>query len=270
MLARRRRTENGVFDGIIVASVPPSYFDLFYSRIVGAAAQRNGDEPDPVGRHAAGARYPAPETAVAPPATAAFVASVAKDPEAGFYVGNSVFDGRWRRVAYRRLAGYPVYVLTSVSESAVRSDWLSFMATHMIFGVPATLLMIAISWLALRRTRALYAEIDARERAEGALRQSQRLEIIGQLTGGIAHDFNNLLMVVMGGVDRLRRDISDPKGVKTLDMIASAAKRGENLIRHLLTFSRRQAITPATVDVGWFLAQLDDVLRGSIKGDIES
>jgi two-component system NtrC family sensor kinase len=110
--------------------------------------------------------------------------------------------------------------------------------------------------------------MDARERAEGALRQSQRLEIVGQLTGGIAHDFNNLLMVVMGGVDRLRRDISDPKGVKTLDMIASAAKRGENLIRHLLTFSRRQAITPATVDVGRFLSQMEDVLRGSIKGDI--
>ncbi len=266
-VARRRRTENGVFDGIIVASVPPSYFDSFYSRIVGAAAQ--GTAMSLIRSDGTLlVRYPAPETAVAPPATAAFVASVAKDPEAGFYVGNSVFDGQWRRVAYRRLAGYPVYVLTSVSESAVRSDWLSFMATHMIFGVPATLLMIAISWLALRRTRALYAEIDARERAEGALRQSQRLEIIGQLTGGIAHDFNNLLMVVMGGVDRLRRDISDPKGVKTLDMIASAAKRGENLIRHLLTFSRRQAITPATVDVGWFLAQLDDVLRGSIKGDI--
>lgn len=266
-VARRRRTENGVFDGVIVASVPPSYFDAFYGRIVGATTQ--GTAMSLIRSDGALlVRYPAPESAVPQPAAVAFVNSIAKEPEAGYYVGTSAFDGQWRRVAYRRLSGYPVYVLASVSESAIRSDWLAFMGTHMIFGVPATLLMIAISWLALRRTRALYAEMDARERAEGALRQSQRLEIVGQLTGGIAHDFNNLLMVVMGGVDRLRRDISDPKGVKTLDMIASAAKRGENLIRHLLTFSRRQAITPATVDVGRFLSQMDDVLRGSIKGEI--
>ncbi|WP_315836771.1 hybrid sensor histidine kinase/response regulator [Bradyrhizobium prioriisuperbiae] len=266
-VARRRRTENGVFDGVIVASVPPSYFDSFYSRIIGVTTQ--GTAMSLIRSDGALlVRYPAPENAVPLPATVAFVHNIEKEPEAGYYVGTSAFDGQWRRVAYRRLSGYPVYVLASVSEGAIRNDWLAFMGTHMIFGVPATLLMIAISWLALRRTRALYAEMDARERAEGALRQSQRLEIVGQLTGGIAHDFNNLLMVVMGGVDRLRRDISDPKGVKTLDMIASAAKRGENLIRHLLTFSRRQAITPATVDVGRFLSQMEDVLRGSIKGDI--
>jgi two-component system, NtrC family, sensor kinase len=267
-VARRRRTENGVFDGVIVVAVPPSYFDEFYSRIVGVAA--HGTAMTLI--RADGAvlvRYPPlPDATIRPMATQLFLDNIAKQPEKGFYVAVSGFDGQPRRSAYRRLAGYPVYVLTSVSEAAVRSDWLTFMGTHMIFGVPATLLMIAISWLALRRTRALYAEMDARERAEGALRQSQRLEVVGQLTGGIAHDFNNLLMVVIGGVDRLRRDINDPKHVRTLDMILAAAKRGENLIRHLLTFSRRQAITPSNVDVSQFLTQMEDVLRGSIKGDI--
>ncbi|MGO4717172.1 ATP-binding protein [Bradyrhizobium sp. 2TAF24] len=267
-VARRRRTENGKFDGVIVASVPPSYFDEFYGRIIDITSHGTAM----LLLRADGAvlvRYPVPQDLASKlPSTAPFTSQIAHSPEKGSYSGVSTFDGEPRRVAYRRLANYPLYVLTSVSEAAVRSDWLTFLGTHMIFGVPATLLLIAISWLALRRTRALYAEMYARERVEGALRQSQRLEVIGQLTGGIAHDFNNLLMVVIGGADRLRRDLTEPKQIKTLDMITAAAKRGENLIRHLLTFARRQAITPATVDVARFLGQMEDVLRGSIKGDI--
>jgi two-component system NtrC family sensor kinase len=122
--------------------------------------------------------------------------------------------------------------------------------------------------VALARTRALYAAMDAQERAEGALRQAQKMEAIGQLTGGIAHDFNNLLMVMMGGADRLRRDLTEPKHVRTLDMITQAAKRGENLIRHLLTFSRRQSTNPTLLDVSHFLAQVDEVLRGTLPGNI--
>ncbi|MEW6644467.1 MAG: cache domain-containing protein [Pseudomonadota bacterium] len=268
-VARRRRTENGKFEGVIVAAVPPSYFDEFYSRIIDIASHGTAMmllRADGVVL----VRYPVPQDPASKlPSTAPFTSQIAREPDKGTYSGVSTFDGEPRRVAYRRLANYPLYVLTSVSEAAVRADWLTFLGTHMIFGVPATLLLIAISWLALRRTRALYAEMYARERVEGALRQAQRLEVIGQLTGGIAHDFNNLLMVVIGGADRLRRDLTEPKQIKTLDMITAAAKRGENLIRHLLTFARRQAITPATVDVVRFLGQMEDVLRGSIKGDID-
>jgi len=267
-VARRRRTENGKFEGVIVVSVPPSYFDEFYGRIIDIASHGTAM----LLLRADGAvlvRYPVPQDSASKlPSTAPFTSQIAQAPEKGAYSGVSTYDGEPRRVAYRRLANYPLYVLTSVSEAAVRADWLAFLGTHMIFGVPASLLLIAISWLALRRTRALYAEMYARERVEGALRQAQRLEVIGQLTGGIAHDFNNLLMVVMGGADRLRRDLTEPKQIKTLDMITAAAKRGENLIRHLLTFARRQAITPATIDVARFLGQMEDVLRGSIKGDI--
>ncbi|MBR1217055.1 response regulator [Bradyrhizobium sp. U87765 SZCCT0131] len=267
-VARRRRTENGAFAGVIVVAVPPDYFDEFYGRIVDVSAHGMAM----LLLRADGAvlvRYPVPLGAPGKlPMSAPFTGQIAQAPEKGTYSGVSSFDGQERRVAYRRLANYPLYVLNSVSEAAVRADWLAFLGTHMIFGVPATLLLIAISWLALRRTRALYAEMYARERVEGALRQAQRLEVIGQLTGGIAHDFNNLLMVVMGSADRLRRDLTDPRQIKTVDMIAAAAKRGENLIRHLLTFARRQAITPATVDVTRFLNQMEDVLRGSIKGEI--
>ena len=140
---------------------------------------------------------------------------------------------------------------------------------HLIFGIPATLLILAVLWLALRRTQRLYDEADRRETAEGALRQSQRLEAIGQLTGGVAHDFNNLLMIVSGSVHRLRREISDEKQVRLLDAIANATQRGESLTRQLLAFSRRQTLQPSVIDLAERLPELKEMLSRSLRGDIE-
>ena len=105
--------------------------------------------------------------------------------------------------------------------------------------------------------------------AEGALRQAQRLEAVGQLTGGVAHDFNNLLMIVSGSAHRLRRDISDEKQVRLLDAITSATQRGESLTRQLLSFSRRQTLQPSVIDLTEWLAELKDMLSRSLRGDIE-
>jgi two-component system, NtrC family, sensor kinase len=142
------------------------------------------------------------------------------------------------------------------------------MASHLIFGLPATLLLLVIIGIALRRTRRLHDEAERREAAESALRQAQRLEAIGQLTGGVAHDFNNLLMIVSGSVHRLRRELTSEQHVRLLDMIMNATNRGESLTRQLLAFSRRQMLNPAVIDLTQRLPELKEMLSRSLRGDI--
>jgi two-component system NtrC family sensor kinase len=156
-----------------------------------------------------------------------------------------------------------------VTGAAIRAEWLSHMGTYLFVGLPATLLVFIVLWVALRRTRRLYEEADRREAAEGALRQAQRLEAIGQLTGGVAHDFNNLLMVVSGSVHRLRRDLHDEKHTRLLDAITNATQRGESLTRQLLAFSRRQTLQPSVIDLAKHLPELKDLLSRSLREDIE-
>jgi PAS domain S-box-containing protein len=101
------------------------------------------------------------------------------------------------------------------------------------------------------------------------LAQAQKMEALGQLTGGIAHDFNNLLMIVSGYAQILQRRLTDTKDRQAVEAIGAAAKRGENLTRQLLTFSRRQQLTPVAVDLRQRVDAVHDMLAASLRGDIE-
>jgi signal transduction histidine kinase/CheY-like chemotaxis protein len=112
----------------------------------------------------------------------------------------------------------------------------------------------------------LEKEIVERQRAEEILRQSQKIEAVGQLTGGIAHDFNNLLTIIMGQLDLLLRRL-DKTSVGARDS-AEAAMRGATraaaLVQRLLTFSRRQPLNPTNVDANELVSGMDDLVRRSI------
>ncbi|WP_217431022.1 PAS domain-containing protein [Sphingomonas bacterium] len=102
--------------------------------------------------------------------------------------------------------------------------------------------------------------------AEEALRQSQKMEAVGQLTGGVAHDFNNLLTVIRSATDLLKRPgLSEERRARYVDAISDTADRAAKLTGQLLAFARRQALKPETVDVAASLRTISDML-GTLTG----
>jgi len=108
-------------------------------------------------------------------------------------------------------------------------------------------------------------------KAEAALRQTQKMESLGQLTGGVAHDFNNLLAVFASGVQLLERtagqNTAPPRRV--FDAMRRAIARGTGLTRHLLAFSRRRPVNPESIDAVAHLQGMREMLDGSLGGHIK-
>ena len=105
---------------------------------------------------------------------------------------------------------------------------------------------------------------------EEALRQSQKMETIGQLTGGVAHDFNNLLTPIVGALDLLRRRIpEDASSHRLLDGALSSAERARTLIQRLMAFARRQHLQPQPLDLSQNIENMRDMLAHSIGPRVE-
>lgn len=113
-------------------------------------------------------------------------------------------------------------------------------------------------------------EVAQRTRVEEALRQSQKMEAVGQLTGGIAHDFNNMLATVIGPLDLLamRMGDSDPRAKRYIDMAIDGATRAAQLTQRLLAFSRQQPLQPVPLDVNRLVAGMSDLLVHSLGSSI--
>ncbi len=109
--------------------------------------------------------------------------------------------------------------------------------------------------------------LDATDRhsLEEQLAQARKMEAVGQLTGGVAHDFNNLLTVVLGNIDMLSRKAEDDaRRTRRIDAIRQAAERGRDLTRQLLAFSRRQHLSPVTLDVNALIRDFTPLMRQAV------
>ncbi|MGN6549392.1 MAG: response regulator [Pararhizobium sp.] len=115
-------------------------------------------------------------------------------------------------------------------------------------------------------------QADAIAKAEEQLRQSQKMEAIGQLTGGVAHDFNNLLTIIVGNLEALERRSGEALDARAREAVSTAmrgAQRAATLTRRLLAFSRRQPLDPKQIEVNTLVAGLSDLLDRALTEQIE-
>jgi len=115
----------------------------------------------------------------------------------------------------------------------------------------------------------LISETEQRIKAEERLRQSQKLEALGQLTGGVAHDFNNLLMAVLGNLELAEKRVhQDPKTARLIRGAMDGARRGASLTQRLLAFARQQELEVRPIDLPRLVEGMLDLLRRSVGSTI--
>ncbi|TGN76015.1 PAS domain S-box protein [Bradyrhizobium yuanmingense] len=113
-------------------------------------------------------------------------------------------------------------------------------------------------------------DITERRRGEEALRQSQKMEAIGQLTGGVAHDFNNLLTIIRSATDFLRRrELPEERRRRYVDAISDTVERASKLTAQLLAFARRQPLKPQIFNVGSQVEGVAQLVRPLVGARIE-
>ncbi|MHB8269028.1 ATP-binding protein [Bradyrhizobium sp.] len=257
-VSKWRFDSSGTFAGLTEISVSPQAFERFYGRL---AARTSASFTLVREGGAVLARYPAPAVmGIKLDASSGFGQMIAQNPDGGRYTAVSSIDNLERRIHARKLAGFPLYITSSLETRDILGGWLRYMAGHLIFGVPATLFLVVLILLAMRRTSALYAELERREMLEASLRQSQKMEAVGQLTGGVAHDFNNLLTIILGNLQMALRQNPEGKTGRLISNAHQAADRGAELTRRLLAFSRSQPLDPHPIDANRLVAGMSDLL----------
>src|SRR5215467_6748961 len=266
-ISRRRPLQDGQFNGIIMISVTPKVFSEFY-RQLGSDTTASFTLSKSDG--AIIARFPMPAgdvTHFRP--DSGFMLNMMDHPEGGFVTTSYSVDDVERRFAYLKLGYSDLYVSDGIQTDTIMLDWMRAMASHLIFGIPATLVLFTLVLLAMRRTRALYAEAERRDLAEQALRQSQKMEAVGQLTGGVAHDFNNLLTIIIGNLGIAKRGVVEARAERALNNALVGAERAAQLTQRLLAFSRRQPLNPRVIDVNKLIVSISDLLTRTLGENIE-
>lgn len=113
-------------------------------------------------------------------------------------------------------------------------------------------------------------DVTPQVQAEEALRQSQKMEAMGQLTGGVAHDFNNLLTPIVGSLDMLqRKGLGGAREQRLIDGAVQSAERAKVLVQRLLSFARRQPLQPTAVDIGHLVEGMAELLASTAGPQIK-
>jgi two-component system NtrC family sensor kinase len=275
-LANRRTSADGSFRGVVAVSLSPDFFRGYYRSLTVedtrlatfTLVRRDG---------AVLARWPdLPEGQTRMPEDSEVLQRMRRGETEGLVVRADPGISRTRLVSFRQVPGYPLYVVAGFSEAAVFARWAHFLLVLAAVLLPITVGLVYVSWVALRKTRqenataaALRDEIRRRSAAEKAMLESQRLETLAVLTGGVAHDFNNLLAVVNASLHLHTRKYPAQASEPQMKAMARAIQSGVRLTRQLLSFSRKQALSPEPVELQSWLPGVSDLLRTTLGTSVE-
>ena len=160
------------------------------------------------------------------------------------------------------IQNFHLLVSSMMADSVLTRHWLREMVgPTLIIGVSGMLIVgvLRIAIRAIDREEAARQELRL---AEQVMRQNHHMDALGRLTAGVAHDFNNIMAIIIGNLDLLR----EKTNVRYINAIASAVSRGERLVKHLLSFTRRQMILPDFFDVNVVLRDLEPIIKTSLGG----
>ncbi len=278
-LSRRLTTAGGHFGGAIILSAAPHYFDDFYAKIsnekefVACLLRTDGSVL---------ARFPDPGTPLTFDLNGPFMRAVASARDGSAFRAASPGDGIERIYARYGISGFPVDIVFGLPTRDLLPAWQANLVNYLLFAVPASLALFGMTWLAARQiqrervaswrwrttARRLRREIDRRARTEAELRQSQRIEALGQLTGGVAHDFNNLLAVLQGCLEMLTGRQADDRLQMRVDLALETVARGTRLTRQLLAFARHQPASVVSLDLNAQLRGMSELLARTVGSGI--
>jgi len=111
----------------------------------------------------------------------------------------------------------------------------------------------------------LCRDITERQKIEAQLRQSQKMEAIGNLTGGVAHDFNNLLAVILGNLELIEDDKDPALLSERIDEAMKATMRGAELTRKMLSYGRRAHLEPVALNLNEVISEFQGMLRRTLS-----
>jgi signal transduction histidine kinase/CheY-like chemotaxis protein len=161
-----------------------------------------------------------------------------------------------------------VYLRSIVEPLSARLSRYVAIGIILLLAAALIALLGASNAAAVAANRQLLDQIAARETAETALRQAQKMEALGQLTGGVAHDFNNLLMAASSGLELLGRAKDQERRDKLAEGMRNALDRGAQITQQLLAFSRRAPLNSEVLKLGEHIDKLASLLDHSLRENV--
>jgi signal transduction histidine kinase/CheY-like chemotaxis protein len=263
-----RTASNGDFLGIVMIALRQEYFTRFYDDLAGKSPELLIGLYRDDGRILA--RYPRASLGANPAPNAVFAAALRHRDTVGHVRLKSTIDGIERLVSYRRVAGYPLYVISGYERAGVIAEW----RRHLVVVASLTALPCIAVWLlilfSLRRLRneqlaweRWQSEIGLRLSAEASSRHLQRMGALGNLVANVAHDFNNLLQVVSANMALARR-----KGFRDVEhevlAVERASDNAKSVARRLLSVARKQPLKQESLDLAVWLPAVEGLLRTTL------